>query len=346
MRLPFTRPASPTLRERITGSMFGTAYGDSMGAVTEFMSYSKIVETFGWKGPKTPRSGFKVTDDTQMALCVSRAVNSGLYLDEILTDEFVDWSYSMGTHRAPGRACMTACARLGRGLPWWEATNYDSKGCGANMRVAPVGLKAGLTVDEMAGMAQLQAAMTHAHPTALAAAELTAYAVRLLVEGTPLVSLPRLLLTRCDEQRWNYRDGSLGELWAWCGYDSPESYISTGWDECEAALWDLTNALRHPRPKADPCIATGGGWVAEECLATALHCALLFPGDPVMAIRRAATTSGDSDSIAAITGALVGAAHGFNAWPREWGIRIEYRTELVQESAALSVDSLAELATV
>lgn len=342
----FTRKHPITRRERITGSMFGLAYGDSMGKATEFMFYApmvvggkawsrSILEVYGWKGPKDIDARGRVTDDTQMALCVSAAINADEDFHVILPKLFRYWLRSMGPGRAPGRGCVTAISRAYT-RPWWEATGYDNKGCGANMRVTPLGLKGGLSLDEMANWAQWQAAITHAHPTALVAAELTAYAVRLLVEGTPLVSLPRLLLARCEEQRYNYRGATLGGLWEWCNYESPEDYISLGWDECESALYDVTNALRNPRPKVDPCIATGGGWIAEECLATALHCALLFPNDPVKAIRRAAATSGDSDSIAAITGALVGAAHGMDAWPQGWAVRIEYRRMLTEQSAKLS----------
>ncbi len=70
---------------------------------------------------------------------------------------------------------------------------------------------------------------------------------------------------------------------------------------------------------ADPCLITGEGWVAEEAFATGLLCFLLFPDDPVAAIRRAAVSSGDSDSIACLTGAFAGACHGLAAWPRGLG---------------------------
>lgn len=75
----------------------------------------------------------------------------------------------------------------------------------------------------------------------------------------------------------------------------------------------------------DPCRLTGAGWIAEEAFATGLLCFLLYPDDPVAAIRRAAVTSGDSDSIACLTGAFAGAHLGLEAWPVEWIGRIEYR---------------------
>ncbi len=67
--------------------------------------------------------------------------------------------------------------------------------------------------------------------------------------------------------------------------------------------------------ESDPCQITGAGWIAEEALATGLLCFLLFPHNPVQAIKRAATSSGDSDSIACLTGAFAGAYAGQKAWP-------------------------------
>lgn len=114
---------------------------------------------------------------------------------------------------------------------------------------------------------------------------------------------------------------------------SPEHYISRGWDECLQALDRVRDALRLPSPETDPCLATGEGWIAEEALATGLLCFLLFVDEPVTALRRAACTSGDSDSIACLTGAFAGAYHGPDAWPSEWADRIEYQGDLVSLGA-------------
>jgi ADP-ribosylglycohydrolase len=92
-------------------------------------------------------------------------------------------------------------------------------------------------------------------------------------------------------------------------------------------LANVREALREPDFDADPCEATGAGWIAEEALATALFCFLLYPDEPVQVIRRAAASSGDSDSIACIAGAFAGAACGADAWPREWVEKLEYADE-------------------
>ncbi|WP_242433191.1 ADP-ribosylglycohydrolase family protein, partial [Streptomyces sp. Root264] len=56
---------------------------------------------------------------------------------------------------------------------------------------------------------------------------------------------------------------------------------------------------------------------------------LLFPDEPVTALRRAACSSGDSDSIACLAGAFAGAHAGADAWPTAWADRIEYHGELM-----------------
>lgn len=126
-------------------------------------------------------------------------------LEPLLRPRFLAWAASPDNNRAPGMTCLRACGGLSLGLPWTQATVTGSKGCGANMRVAPVGLVSGYDLDTLAGIAQLQAAMTHGHPTALAASELTAYAVRVLREGTDLGALPALLGARYDDQRTVFR---------------------------------------------------------------------------------------------------------------------------------------------
>ncbi|WP_432836368.1 ADP-ribosylglycohydrolase family protein [Dactylosporangium sp. CA-092794] len=330
---------------KVKGSLFGLAFGDALGAPTEFLSYEEILRRYGPRGPHDLPPRATVTDDTQMALAVADAVLSAQEappftaerLEPRLRGRFLQWWSSDENDRAPGRTCMDACAAMADGKPWWQATVAESKGCGANMRVAPMGLAPTLTDDERAGSAQLQAALTHGHPTGLAASELTALAVRWLLDGLPVAELPAALRARCDTQRKLYRADWLGDtLWRRPGIETPEDFIAQGWDECKQALTGLEDAARHVGPDADPCTAAGAGWVAEEALATAVFCLLLFPDAPVDAIARAAASSGDSDSIASLTGTFAGAIHGEEAWPADWYSRIEYRPDLTRLATAWS----------
>jgi ADP-ribosylglycohydrolase len=327
------------LERRASGALFGMAYGDALGARTEFLSMEEIARQFPPAGPTDLEGNPSlVTDDTQMALALAEALAeaprplTAVLLEPVLRRRFVEWFLSPENTRAPGNTCLEACARLEKGVPWLQATVSGSKGCGANMRVTSVGLlpptEPGMTPSARAALAQFQAAMTHGHPTALAAADLTAMTVHYLVSGGSAAGLPGWLRSYAVSQRQMYHADWLGALWERPGATAPQDFIARGWDECLTVLDRLDRALAAPDPTADPCLVTGAGWTAEEALATSLLCFLLFPGDPVAAIRRAAASSGDSDSIACLTGAFAGAAMGMNAWPAEWQQRIEYQDHL------------------
>ncbi len=332
--------------QRASGALFGMAFGDALGAPTEFVhTVQRILQQFPPAGPVAPKGNpAYVTDDTQMVLAVGEALLeaprplTAATLEPPLRRAFVEWYNSPDNTRAPGNTCMSACARLEKGLSWQEATIASSKGCGANMRVAPVGLlpdsEPGMSPTTRAAIAQFQAALTHGHPTGLAAADLTAMTVHYFATGGTPADLPRWLRQYAQSQRHVYHADWLGTLWQRPGITSPEQFINRGWDECLTVLDPLDAALAHPDRDADPCKATGAGWVAEEAFATGLLCFLLFPDEPVAAIRRAAVSSGDSDSIACLTGAFAGAAHGLAAWPEEWVQRIEYRQRLARLGAA------------
>jgi len=335
---------------------------------------------------KEAKTYYRVTDDTQMMIAVGEAiVNSPdrTLPQQGLIDNFIAWSKSPDNNRAPGVTCMGSCVRLDRAqrvyqstvpggsfydssasnnydwvetFGWLDCTDADSKGCGANMRVQPVGLLNIDSVSLRSGLAQMQAALTHAHPTALAAADVTAWMVRYLADTVYGTMTPAKLLT--DLQAYVssqylagvYHRDYLGPLWVVSSkYKSSIEYIQAGWADIARVLLllkyalgivkssrtnsdtansrtassDTAKSLEHYR-LLDPCLLTGEGWIAEECFATGLLCFLLYPDNPMQAIRRAAFSSGDSDSIACLTGSFAGAYHGMSAWPHGTDKAIEY----------------------
>ncbi|MEU8511811.1 ADP-ribosylglycohydrolase family protein [Kitasatospora sp. NPDC048722] len=327
---------------KATGTLLGLAIGDAIGRVTEFKTVEAIANDWpDWRQLPLPRKAL-ITDDTQMTLALARGLRTALArgpltplrLERPVREEFVDWWRSPDNNRAPGMTCLRACERLSHEkVRWQQASDVGSKGCGANMRVAPIGLIRELDARQHSGAAQLQSALTHGHPTALAASDLTAYAVRKLAEGVPPAGLTAVLRAYALARRDRYDDFWLGDLAdRWFG-SSPQSVIARGWDDCLKSLDQVDAALAEPDVEADPCLATGEGWIAEEAFATGLLCFLLLPDDPVAAVRRAAYSSGDSDSLACLTGAFAGAHHGETAWPADWVERIEHRDELLEFGA-------------
>jgi ADP-ribosylglycohydrolase len=329
-------------KENIQGCLFGMALGDALGAETEFLNIKGILERFPPYGPQAPEGNpARVTDDTQMALAVGEALAAAARpftpanLEVEFRRTFLDWYDDPENNRAPGNTCLAACEELLEGKTWVQASQISSKGNGANMRVSPVGV---LNVDAAtrAGIAQFQAGYTHGHPTGLAAADLTAFVIADLGNGGDAATLVERVRHYAQSQREIYHEDWLGNLWERAYMmRTPQEYIAHGWNECLAVIDRLTDALVNVDRNADPCSLTGAGWIAEEAFATALLCFLMFPDDPVMVIRRAAVSSGDSDSIGCIAGAFAGASHGINAWPADWVERIEYHERLWMVCEAL-----------
>jgi ADP-ribosylglycohydrolase len=294
-----------------------------------------ILQKYPQGGPHAPTGiPAQVTDDTQMALAVGEALletkspYTAENLAEALQKHFIKWYHDPQNNRAPGITCIDSIERLLLGTEWQQASNISSKGCGANMRVQPVGL---LPVDTetRAAIAQLQAAITHAHPTALVAAELTAWLIADLKAGSELSTLPERLHDYAVSQRETYHHDWLGEIWKRAYiFTTAESYISHGWDEMLGILDKLDRAVRNIDRYSDPCSIMGAGWVAEQAFGTAVYCFLMYPDDPPAVIRRAAASSGDSDTIACIAGAFAGVYNNLSDWPSDWIKRIEYRERI------------------
>lgn len=333
-------------------TLFGVAFGDSLGKPLEFVASRDKIRKSGL-GYELPLPLGVVTDDTEMTLAVVRALDSyltyrpinGKHLSDLEFDlrcEYIAWQDQNVWGRAAGRTCLRSTTNLRKlNRPWQLCTEPLAKGCGANMRVAPIGLVPGWNAEDVANVAQLSAAMTHGHPTALAAAELTALAVYYLRTGEcTLDNLTDRLLDRAYLQRGIYRVDALGTLADhWRGPKSmhrtqharPETVIRAmtfGWNQCVSALKVVASGLKKRYDGGDVSLAYGRGWIAEDALATSVYAASRWSEYPRIALAQAVRTVGDSDSLGAITGSLLGAALGEDAFPAHWYDRIEYASEL------------------
>jgi len=319
----------------------GCAYGDAYGAPNEFRRYEDLIAD-DLRGPEMPEK-LIITDDTQMTLALARGIDAGLLAGRVtttsdavladtirqhVTDEFVTWYNDPDNNRAPGTTCLSACRALAAGDPWWRATVPDSDGCGAVMRVSPAAfLPDGLWQPVTAW----QAAATHGHPAAIASALIAAAVIRRAARGLPF---PDGVLRGALEFADNISPWKVVGDWLTAhplaGSKSTACHLmDLGMAHVREALLKAMRAV--PVFADDPWSGDpsdskygGEGWNAQTCLATALLCVDMFPGDPVEALRRATVTGGDSDSIAAVAGAVLGAMHD-DPWPAEWAERLEPR---------------------
>lgn len=83
---------------------------------------------------------------------------------------------------------------------------------------------------DRSALSQFQAALTHGHPTGLAASDLAAYAVLLLARGTEPAGL--LGRSRADvaDRRAAHHEDRLGYLWAYSPDPSSAHSTARGWD--------------------------------------------------------------------------------------------------------------------
>jgi ADP-ribosylglycohydrolase len=301
--------------------LLGTAYGDAWGYKNEFHSYKTLTKK-QIDGPDLPQK-LIISDDTQMTLALARALShagtsNNRQLQSNIIYEYVQYSTDPDNTRAPGRTVMSACAGLRQGKPWPQATVMRSDGCGTVMRVSPCAF---LDEDRWGPASAFSAAVTHGNPNGIAAAVTLAATIRAGVTGEIVAGE-----TIAYAQDFASAHPDAAVFTEWISRVCTPHQLEGGFVAVNEALQDAGDGLEvmEGAPwSGDPCTYGGPGWRAQHCLATALLCVDVLPDDPISALRRATVTDGDSDSIAAVAGAVLGAVHGH--WPGEWFNRLEPR---------------------
>ncbi|MFJ8043547.1 ADP-ribosylglycohydrolase family protein [Kitasatospora sp. NPDC096147] len=320
--------------DRVRGSLLGGALGDALGWPVEFRRLERIRDDYGPLGVTGLRAADRpgdragdITDDTQMTLFTVEGLLAGGTLAD-LHRSYRHWLLTqhrqgpgpapaspllahafLYARRAPGNACLSGLEEHPDLVPPVPSgltgpVNGHSKGCGTVMRSAPFGLL-GLGPEQSFERAAQAAQLTHGHPTGQLAAGAFAALIDLVLADR---SLPEALAVTVEllERHPNAT-------------------------ETVEALDRAVRIAAEGPPSAEAVERVGLGWIAEECLAIAVYCALATD-DPRSALLLAVNHSGDSDSTGAVCGNLVGALYGAAALPADWLAVVEGR-ELVAGSA-------------
>ena len=150
---------------RARAAFLGLALGDALGATTEFLLPGEIRYKYkvhnkiiggGWLNLKAGQ----VTDDTQMSICIARAIDqTGGWDATCIMDHFAQWLKSKPID--VGATCRRSISRyilkgeIGKDYSDWDAGN------GAAMRMAPVALFALGDEALLDKLAVEQARLTH-----------------------------------------------------------------------------------------------------------------------------------------------------------------------------------------
>jgi len=286
-------PGQPT-RDQFRGSLLGLALGDALGAPFEGLP-DGVIDGLVRSGvtlddPAEPTISY--TDDTQMMIGLAEELAERDEVDEqaLLARFAANYDprrgYGAGMRRLLG-AIRDGEARPGMALDLFPG---GSLGNGAAMRVAPVGICFADDLDRVAEQAGRSARPTHAHPVGIDGARLLALGVALAARGGLFV-----------------RRDFFGEL--------------ARRAETDEFRWQIETAAR--LRASDSLGPFGNGLEAHRSVTTALALFAASPDDYPRAIRRAIAQGGDTDTLAAMAGALAGARLGIDAIPAPVAAKLE-----------------------
>jgi poly(ADP-ribose) glycohydrolase ARH3 len=276
----------PLLKDRFEGCPFGLAVGDALGGKFEAQTADAIRARFPTAGSLIayPQEEIWYTDDTQMAIGVSEAlVERGEIVEEVLCRAFVA---NYLPSRGYGRGARAVLAAMEDGRDYRQVAERHfpggSFGNGAAMRVAPIGLVFRDDRQRLWDQARLSALPTHLHPLGIEGAQLLALAVAL-----------------CSSMDKFDRAGFFAELLEACASDDYRAKI-----EAAAAI-----------PTPEDLAGLGNRIEALHSVPTAIASFALTPESFEATVSNVIFLGGDTDTLAAMAGALSGAYIGASRLP-------------------------------
>jgi len=282
-------------------TLVGCAIGDALGNPFE-MKAAASPSLVQWDGFFKAGGTFWVgqagqyTDDTLMsiALAASLIENEGFNPDKVAT-EYLKW-YETGNTRGIGSTTASAMLNLQIGATWEESglTSDQCAGNGSAMRISPIGLYYRNDLIKLVECAVLDASITHNSMEPKMGSMAIGLAIALLANEShsPLEALNDIIdnLPDCAVQ------GKLLQA---------QEYLVSGLDAEEALA------------------RIGVSGYVPETVGAAFYCLAKnnnFKDTVIMAIK----CGGDTDTTAAIAGALAGTHYGLEGIPNEYRMVEDY----------------------
>jgi ADP-ribosyl-[dinitrogen reductase] hydrolase len=285
--------------------LVGCAIGDSLGLSFEMKgwSYQPLLD---WNGAFTPGGTFwkgqagQYTDDTMMSLALARSLTrNGKYVPSDVAQGYLEW-YLSGNTRGIGATTAQAMHNLKIEIPWDQSGVVGDKvaGNGTAMRVAPLGMAYRHNLIDLIDFAQTDASITHNSPEPKAGSMAIAL-------GTALLSHRNLMPEEVLESVINV---------------IPDSIVKNKLVLCRLHLKEGTD-------ERAALIEIGSAGYVPETVAAAFYC-LIAGNNYKEVVIKAVKAGGDTDTTAAIAGAMAGAFYGLDGIPDEYKDGVENFEEL------------------
>jgi poly(ADP-ribose) glycohydrolase ARH3 len=299
-------------QSRVRGSLLLAACADAIGAA--FEGHRDLDPEAVADAVDRP-TALRWTDDTAQMLVLAEhlAAQAGrVDMDALAAAFSAAWAAEPSRGYGPGAAKMLA--QIAAGAPWQLAARAafngsGSLGNGAAMRVAPIGLIPGRSLDDVAAGAVTSALVSHVHPEGVDGAVAQALAV-VIAADTPRTERPQA-------------NEFIAAITA-----------RTATTEFAAELLAVPALIDGPATAIGEryrCDATALGAVPASIAVFLRH-----PDDPVAAIKEAIGLGGDTDTIAAMTAAICGAYCGEDAVPASWTAVLEQAARVLAAADAVA----------
>ncbi len=293
-----------THETRLLGVLLGTATGDAIGLPCEGLA-AKRIALLKWTSPLTHRfllGRGMMSDDSEHTLMTANAwmqcPDNSVQFQRAFARKLRWWV--LGLPAGVGLATARACFKLWVGIPP-QRTGVYSAGNGGAMRSAILGVLFNEHPDRREAFTQALVEITHRDPRALVGARAVTEAVAMTAQlGHPLGHLP-----------------THAEVLAMLRKLAPED------SEWQDIVNEIERGLQASRSVADFWLGHFqkpdgvSGYVYHTvpvALYAWLHCEAHFE----RAVTAVIALGGDTDTVAAITGALCGATHGTSSIPQPW----------------------------
>ncbi|MEA3492310.1 MAG: ADP-ribosylglycohydrolase family protein [Campylobacterota bacterium] len=294
-------------RDSFLGCFFGLALGDALCAPYE----GGILERLVWQLISKSREGkTRYTDDTQMSLDVALSLLTQNGIDQNHLAQTFASSYRWS--RGYGSAAAKILKKIKKGIPWYEVNRsvypQGSFGNGAAMRAPIVALYHCGDEEQIANTTEEVSLITHAHPLAIEGAKLIALATSIALAQRDFADLWDRLMTESRLEPYQIRIAR-AKSWIESGEEIPSKRVAK---------------------------ELGNGIAATDSCTTAIYIASRFidlPFDDMLLFIQ--NSSGDTDTIAAMAGAIWGAYNGVNSLPRSKIEQLESRSTIEEFSIEL-----------
>lgn len=361
----------PTRIEKCKGAMLATAIGDALGwpneprsknrakkpkVIDHFVEWTRSSSNPRWHDEKILPGEY--SDDTQMTLSVARSIIAGGWEKFFAEKELPFWlTYERGGGGALLKAAKSCSEK--KVLLWqsnFTQKYFNAGGNGAAMRILP-------HVIAGAKMSNIQALMldvlkdtliTHGHPRAFLGATCYAYALDYLLRKEAVLEYGELVTAVIDGQGiWgaNLSPNVFGN-WLNAARQHRDYEYDAEWEKTRTRMVKQLEFIRDALKKGlmldDTKMLTelecfgkvnGAGDVAALA---AIYLASRYANNPSLGIKVPAFSFGaDTDTIASITGGLLGMLSGTNWIPAEWKAVQDYDC-LIQITELLLADNKKE----